>query len=78
MQETWVRSLGREDPLEEGLANPFHYSCLESPHGQKSLAGCSPRCHKGVGHDLATKQQPGYFLTLISISQMKQAHTEQY
>ena len=47
-------------------------------HGQKSLAGCSPRCHKGVGHDLATKQQPGYFLTLISISQMKQAHTEQY
>ena len=43
MQETWVRSLGREDPLEEGLANPFHYSCLESPHGQKSLAGCSPR-----------------------------------
>ena len=43
MQETWVRSLGREDPLEEGLANPFHYSCLESPHGQKSLAGFSPR-----------------------------------
>ena len=51
---------------------------LGKSHGQKSLAGCSPRCHKGVGHDLATKQQPGYFLTLISISQMKQAHTEQY
>ena len=46
MQETWVRSLGREDPLEEGLANPFHYSCLESPHGQKSLAGYRPWGHK--------------------------------
>ena len=47
-------------------------------HGQRSLASCSPQGHKGVGHDLATKQQPGYFFTLISISQMKQAHTERY
>ena len=43
VQETWDRSLGREDPLEEGLANPLHYSCLENPHGQRSLAGCSPQ-----------------------------------
>ena len=27
----WVRSLGREDPLEEGTGNPLHYSCLENP-----------------------------------------------
>ena len=40
MQETWVRSLGWEDPLEESLAP--QYSCLENPHGQKSLAGYSP------------------------------------
>ena len=26
MQETWVRSLGREDPLEKGMAT--HYSIL--------------------------------------------------
>ena len=26
-------------------------------HGQRSLLGCSPWCHKRVGHDLATKQQ---------------------
>ena len=26
MRETWVRSLGREDPLEKGLA--VHYSML--------------------------------------------------
>ena len=33
--------LGWEDPLEEGMANPVQYSCLENPHGQRSLAGYS-------------------------------------
>ena len=28
IQETWVRSLGREDPLEKDL---LKYSCLENP-----------------------------------------------
>ena len=27
------------------------------PHGQRSLAGCSPQGHKRVRHDLATEQQ---------------------
>ena len=40
MQETWVRPLGWEDPLEEGMAT--HSSCLENPHGQRSLVRCSP------------------------------------
>ena len=40
MWETWVRSLGWKDPLEEG--NSLQYSCLENPHGQRSLAGYSP------------------------------------
>ena len=31
MWETWVRSLGREDPLEKGIGNPLQYSCLENP-----------------------------------------------
>ena len=32
MQEIWVRSLGQEDPLEEGRhGNPLQYSCLEHP-----------------------------------------------
>ena len=26
----------------EGNGNPLQYSCLENPHGQKSLAGYSP------------------------------------
>ena len=43
MWETWVRSLGREDPLEEGMA--IHSSILSwrNPHGQRSLAGYSLR-----------------------------------
>ena len=26
-----------------GHGNPLQYSCLEKPHGQRSLAGCSPQ-----------------------------------
>ena len=34
------RSRGR------GHGNPLQYSCLENPHGQRSLAGYSARGHK--------------------------------
>ena len=44
MQETWIRSLGWEDPLEEGMAT--QYSHLENTHGQRSLVGYSPWGHK--------------------------------
>ena len=30
MQETWVQSLGQEDPLEKRMAT-HQYSCLENP-----------------------------------------------
>ena len=29
-----------------GHVYPLQYSCLENPHGQRSLAGCSPWGHK--------------------------------
>ena len=29
-----------------GHGNPLQYSCLENPHGWRSLAGCSPWVHK--------------------------------
>ena len=29
-----------------GHGNPLQYSCLENPHGQRSLAGYSPWDHK--------------------------------
>ena len=31
VQETRVRFLGWEDPLDEGNGNPLQYSCLEKP-----------------------------------------------
>ena len=50
MQETWVRSLGQEDPLEEGMAT--HPSILswripwtEEPGGPQSMRS------QRVGHD---------------------------
>ena len=30
IQETWVQSLGWEDPLEKGTAHPLQYSGLEN------------------------------------------------
>ena len=45
MQETWVRSLGQEDPLEKEMATTPVFLPGES-HGQRSLAGYSPRGHK--------------------------------
>ena len=29
-----------------GQCNPLQYPCLENPHGQRSLVGCSPWGHK--------------------------------
>ena len=40
MWETWIRSLGQEDPLEKGLATTPVLLPGEF-HGQKSLAGYS-------------------------------------
>ena len=45
MQETWVQSLGLEDPLErEWLPTPIFLP--GESHGQRSLAGYSPHGHK--------------------------------
>ena len=41
MQETWVRSLGWEDPLEEGMATHSGILAWRIPHGQRSLADYS-------------------------------------
>ena len=30
-EETRVRSLGQEDPLEKGMTNPLQYSCAGNP-----------------------------------------------
>ena len=47
MQETWVQSLGQDDPLEKGIET--HSSILVRKfHGQGSLAGYSPWCCKAL------------------------------
>ena len=45
MWETWVRSLGWEDPLEKGKANPLQYSGLET------FTDYSPGGSHKVGHN---------------------------
>ena len=37
-----------------GHGNPLQYSCLENPHGQRSLEGCSPQGRR-VQHDFVTE-----------------------
>ena len=39
-----IPGLGRSPG--EGHGNLFQYSCLENPHGQRSLEGCSPWSRK--------------------------------
>ena len=41
MQETWVRSLGQEDPLEKGMATHSSILAWRIPW-KRSLAGYSP------------------------------------
>ena len=57
MQETQVRSLCQEDPLEKEIAAHSPILMPGKPHGPRSLTGYSPWGHKRVGHDLGTKQQ---------------------
>ena len=45
IQETWVPSLGRRDPLEEGMATHSVFLPGES-HGQRSLAGYNLQGHR--------------------------------
>ena len=45
-QQTWVQSLGQEDPLEKGMATHSSIFLLGESHGQRSLVGYSPWGHK--------------------------------
>ena len=48
MQETWVRSLGREDPLEKEVTTPssilaWRIPLTEEPGGLQSMGSCRIR-----------------------------------
>ena len=57
-----IPGLGRSP--EGGHDNPLKYSCLENPHGQKSLAGYSPWGCKDVW---ATKHNVFLFIDVITL-----------
>ena len=65
MPETWVWS--RDGSPGEGNGHPLQYSCLENPHGQRSLAGYSPWGQKGsdTTERLSTHTQFPYLLKWI-------------
>ena len=46
VQETWVRSLGREDPLEKEMATHSSTLLPGQSHGWRSLVGYSPWVRK--------------------------------
>ena len=48
-----IPSLGRAPG--GGHGNPLGYSCLENPHGQRSLAGYSPKGRKELDTTEATQ-----------------------
>ena len=60
MQEMQVRSLGREDPLEEGMATHSSILNWEIPWTEEP-AGLQSTRPQRVRHDSATKQQQGSF-----------------
>ena len=60
MRETWVRSLGWEDPLEDSMATHTSILAWRIPHGQKSLVGYSPwgRKESDMTEQLSTYTHP--------------------
>ena len=66
LQEMWVRSLGREDPLEKEW-QPTSVFLPGISYGQRNLAGYNPCGHKKVGHSYLTTTKI-IFLNKLSTS----------
>ena len=62
--ETWVQSLGREDPLEKSKATPLQYSCLENPK-DRGVWWATVHGVTKSGHDSATNTHT--HITLIQL-----------
>ena len=65
MQETWVQSLGQEDPLEEEMVT-YPVFLPGKSHGQRSLVGYSLGGHKELGMS-KQQQQNNWRLVLMSV-----------
>ena len=68
--ETWVRSLGWEDPLEEENGNPLQYFLPEQSHGQRSLVGYSPKGCEEL--DMTEQQSTQQHILKNMLSRMQQ------
>ena len=78
MWETWVRSLGWEDPLEDGMATHSSDSCLEKPHSQEKPGGLQPiglhtteRLSRLCTHRLTCASAPGETLQMCTAHNME-------
>ena len=59
--ETKLHSLGQEDHPGEGNSNPLQNSCLENPHGQRSLEGAIVHGATRVEHELVIKRSNHHY-----------------
>ena len=57
-----------------GHGNPLRYSCLENPHGQRSLVGYSPWGHEesDITEQISTAQHSTPFPQECLVSDLKQ------
>ena len=67
MWETWVQSLGWEDPL-EGHGNPFQYSSLENPMDRGAWWATVPVAESDTTEQLRQHRTWAYFWVLYSVS----------
>ena len=67
MWETWVWSLGWEDPLEEGMAAHFSIIAWRIPMDREEPGGLQSVRSQKVGHDWATKHSTHTKFILLSL-----------
>jgi len=77
-QETWVQSLGQEDPLEKEMATRFSISWPEKFHEQRSLAGCGlwGRKELNMSEQLSMHTQRVRTSPTAPLSRKRQPHFE--
>ena len=66
MQETWVPSLGQENPLEEEIATRSSILAWKIPWTEEP-AGLQSMGLQKVGHDLVSKQQGEWKVPILRV-----------
>ena len=57
VQETWLQSLGQEDPLENEMATHSSILAWENPIAREAKEATAHAVTKRVRHNLATKEE---------------------